>query len=492
MKTLHSPMKCQGVILYIFRRAMIARTGQKLLNLEDGKNDKTDRLISSDPGAESQAGIRDSSAIAGHITQPSGSGAQEETAASMATTMETPVDPRSGPMTLGANDSQEQESSASKEHSLHEQLREGSSGSESHAGASDSSATAGDNANPFDVPEVSAAPMEVSMDIPEQSQTDTTERNAEQGQYILAGPQYQAHLPGDEQLRTNWPRHNTGENTPTKLPPAEQQKGLLGEKSVHDIETSVDETKKRPQAQQVARGRADALAQLQTPRNEDTHGVSQRITQLPEDLPSLIERLRKGSQDEESDVSDKDTTRKHHEAIPSADKQQNPQTGPEHFKCSVPDPVQAHHEAISRQQEEENLFGAPEELPRKRRWNKETPEKIRTEKKAYANRAIKKRCVGIRFFALERGKWCEKATVPVDPDHPVEAQHTAVSFSQETLFYDSKLRGVAYTNCIDAAIRDRTYVVFMVSRRTRLQVTRNIVRITEELLAKVRREQFHD
>ncbi|KAE8334190.1 hypothetical protein BDV24DRAFT_170453, partial [Aspergillus arachidicola] len=314
------------------------------------------------------------------------------------------------------------------------------------------------------------------------------------------------------------PEHNLGGPFP-----AEALQGTVGEQIRPGTEF-ITGTGDESQEDLVARERADALDQLQTPE-----AIPRPVTGLPLDLPDLITRLRdEGSQLEDESVPlANHPTQGHPEPgagvapprpeppVPSAmessrgsprDDENAPRSpgprlrtnlnragtrdaaiadelwnsddgdenltgavdaGPppldtERYPANTPDPEQAQREAIDRQEEEDSLFDSPHPLE-----ETDSQEMEETQRR-----------VTITFQVYERSQWSTTDVVSVSPDHLAEAQILADGYARDpnrnARFYDGQLRKVAVDECIRAAIDDGSFTVRMSFGRD-LVVTRQLV-----------------
>ncbi|KAL4954728.1 hypothetical protein BDW69DRAFT_183210 [Aspergillus filifer] len=279
----------------------------------------------------------------------------------------------------------------------------------------------------------------------------------------------------------------------------------------------------------VARERADALAQLQTPGAMEDHAL-RPVTELPLDLPSLLTRLREeGSQLEDESVThanntaivadlDAETTAGAVELGPS---QQD--TG--RYTADLSDPEQAQREAIERQKEENLLFDTHKleetadqemgEVPGRPTarvavaphssnpvstdrdhergglyHEVEGPASLApgTIQEGLSSDAPPERRVTETFHVYEQGEWRKMDMVFVSPHHLAEAQiiadRCARDPNQNARFYDGRLRKVAVDECVRAAIDDGTFAVLMGFGRD-LVVTRHLVASVAQLFGTV-------
>ncbi|OJJ03119.1 hypothetical protein ASPVEDRAFT_84579 [Aspergillus versicolor CBS 583.65] len=205
--------------------------------------------------------------------------------------------------------------------------------------------------------------------------------------------------------------------------PAEGQEGIAGELIVDRTKLIVEVGEEVHQEDQVARERADALTQLQTPgAREDPRPV----TELPADLPSLITRLREeGSQlGDESVIPDNIGMQELPELKPATVdnldgvggetaagvvKPGLSQQETERHRADLPNPEQAQRQAV-------------EEDPG--RLTLEVPDPLRpgSMPAGLSSDVPPERRVTVTFYVYERQAWKKMDMVTVSPTQLAEAQ----------------------------------------------------------------------
>ncbi|KAL5333673.1 hypothetical protein BJX70DRAFT_48849 [Aspergillus crustosus] len=327
----------------------------------------------------------------------------------------------------------------------------------------------------------------------------------------------QERLAGDEQSETERRRREAKECASPESSLVNHQEGITGEQVAHDMGTTVEAVEELLQGERVARERADALAQLQTPGAGEDH-VARPVTELPADLPSLIARLR----EEGSQLGD-------NSVIPGNNRiQEPPEMGPatgdnldrdgggmtagavelglsqqetERYTADLPDPEQAQREAIERQEGEDLLFDdhvleesadpAVEEDLERPSPKVPAPLGPGSINERLSSDAPPERRVTVTFHVYEQGAWRKMDMVSVSPNHPTEAYIIADRYardpSQNARFFDGRLRKVAVNECVRAAIDDGSFAVLM-SFGKDLVVTRHLVASVAQLFRTVESE----
>jgi hypothetical protein len=293
------------------------------------------------------------------------------------------------------------------------------------------------------------------------------------------------------------------------LLPAEAQEGLAGEQMADGMELITEAGEELLQEDRVARERADALTQLQTPGIMEDH-APRPVTKLPADLPSLITRLREeGSQlGDEGLIPDKNNTQKLPESEPAAVdyldgvrggtaagavKLGLSQQETERPRADLPDPEQAQRQAIERQEGEDLLFDVPVLEEPTDQAVEEDAERPTLEApglrpgsphEGLSSDAQPEQRVTVTFYVYERQGWKKMDMVSLSANQLAAAQIIADRYardpSQYARFYDGRLRKVAVDECVRAAIDDGSFTVLM-SFGKDLIVTRHLVASVAEI-----------
>jgi uncharacterized Zn-finger protein len=234
-----------------------------------------------------------------------------------------------------------------------------------------------------------------------------------------------------------------------------------------------------------------------------------------------------------------------HGATTGAVETRHPQQGAGRYTTVLPNPEQAQQEAIERQEAEGDLFDVdvPEELADEAveqdsgRPTSQTPALVGTKRthpierqeegdglfdvdvrEESATQAVEENSgrptsetptldgtkrihqdhlidapreqkVIVKFYVYEQQKWRKIKIVSASPDQPAEAQIIADQYAQDpdkmARFYDGRLRKVAASECVRAAIDDKSFVVFM-SFKKELAVTRLLEVSAQDLVRTVR------
>lgn len=253
------------------------------------------------------------------------------------------------------------------------------------------------------------------------------------------------HLARNEQSETDRRRRTEERGAPESLL-ADPREGITEKQVAHDMETTVEAADELLQKERVARERADALAQLQTPGAAEDH-VVRPVTELSANLPNLIARWREeGSQLSDASVS------------PTITSLGQPEGG------AAVSPPYVDFVAPSDEDRQESLSQRP-------RNSEATGHQGKGEAQgAPAGQKVK-------FHVYEQGAWRKIDTVSVRPGHLAEAQTIANQYAQDpnqkARFYDDQLRKVSVDSCVRNAIDNGSYTVLMSFRRD-LPMTRRI------------------